>query len=339
MRLLRCAPHELLEREYDELARERNEGIRVAYVAATRARDLLVIPGVGDEPLEGWLSPLSKAIYPHRSNWRKSTTLAGFDFGDATVTHRPSEYDRMGEFSVRPGVVTPECGEHTVVWWDPRKLALDIEGGLGFEQKQREVLAADGGESLARYRTWSDARAEIIEHGAKPSLDIFLASQAIDAPPGSEIPLEIAMAERAGSRPGGRRFGTLVHMTLRDATLDADRSTIAKVAALNARIIGATDEERAAAESAVVATLAHPVLARARAAERVYREYPIVLKLDDGRLLDGVIDLAFREGGECVVVDFKTDDGLETYANQVRWYAYALAKLTGNRARACLLGV
>jgi ATP-dependent exoDNAse (exonuclease V) beta subunit len=128
-------------------------------------------------------------------------------------------------------------------------------------------------------------------------------------------------------------------MTLRDATLDADRSTIAKVAALNARIIGATDEERAAAESAVVATLAHPVLARARAAERVYREYPIVLKLDDGRLLDGVIDLAFREGGEWVVVDFKTDDGLETYANQVRWYAYALAKLTGNRARACLLGV
>ncbi len=33
-----------------EMARDRAEGHRLAYVAATRARDLLVIPGVGDEP-------------------------------------------------------------------------------------------------------------------------------------------------------------------------------------------------------------------------------------------------------------------------------------------------
>src|SRR5437016_13899184 len=109
MLLLGCAPHELLEREHDEWAREWNEVIRVAYVAATRARDLLVIPGVGDEPLEGWLSPLSKAIYPHRSNWRKSAPLAGFDFGDATVTQRPSEYDRMSECTMTPGVVLTMC--------------------------------------------------------------------------------------------------------------------------------------------------------------------------------------------------------------------------------------
>ena len=43
--------------------REQAEGVRVAYVAATRARDLLVIPAVGDEafPDGGWLSPLNKA--------------------------------------------------------------------------------------------------------------------------------------------------------------------------------------------------------------------------------------------------------------------------------------
>ena len=32
------------------MARDRAEGVRVAYVAATRARDLLVIPAVGDDP-------------------------------------------------------------------------------------------------------------------------------------------------------------------------------------------------------------------------------------------------------------------------------------------------
>src|SRR5919205_4573742 len=59
LRLMRCAPHDLADHEVEERGREEAEGVRVAYVAATRARDLLVIPGVGDQPLEGgWLSPL-----------------------------------------------------------------------------------------------------------------------------------------------------------------------------------------------------------------------------------------------------------------------------------------
>ena len=35
-RLLRCAPWELLDHEADEAARERAEGVRVAYVVATQ---------------------------------------------------------------------------------------------------------------------------------------------------------------------------------------------------------------------------------------------------------------------------------------------------------------
>ena len=38
-RLLHCAPKELLENESLELEREKAEGVRVCYVAATRARD------------------------------------------------------------------------------------------------------------------------------------------------------------------------------------------------------------------------------------------------------------------------------------------------------------
>ena len=37
---------------------------RVAYVAATRARDLLVAPVCGDEPIEGWLDALNPVLYP-----------------------------------------------------------------------------------------------------------------------------------------------------------------------------------------------------------------------------------------------------------------------------------
>src|ERR1700682_2236087 len=73
-RLLRCAPWELLDNEAQEAARERAEGVRVAYVAATRARDLLVVPACGDEPFpqDNWLGPLNKALYPSREAWRKA---------------------------------------------------------------------------------------------------------------------------------------------------------------------------------------------------------------------------------------------------------------------------
>ena len=76
MRLLRCAPSELLENEAEEKARELAEGVRVAYVAATRARDLLVVPVCGDEERDGWLSPLNKAVYPPRDQYRERAARA-----------------------------------------------------------------------------------------------------------------------------------------------------------------------------------------------------------------------------------------------------------------------
>ena len=44
MRIAGCAPIDLAMHEEEELAREREEADRVLYVAATRARDLLVVP-------------------------------------------------------------------------------------------------------------------------------------------------------------------------------------------------------------------------------------------------------------------------------------------------------
>jgi len=350
-RLLRCAPRELAQNEPRESAREHAEGIRVAYVAATRARDLLVIPAIGDEAFEGWLSPLNKAIYPSRANWRKSAKAPGCpEFGPASVVTRPLEYDREDEFSVKPGLVQPEHGTHEVIWWDPSKLALDVDASPGLRLK--ELLEEDDGASLAEYREWQRERAELIESGAQPQFRIMLASEALLTPPLAEspadfIPVEIMSVARADGRPSGRRFGTLVHAVLRDVALDADGDTIAKLAALNARSLGATAEESAAAESAIKAALKHPLMARARAAERIHREYPVTLKLDGNQLLEGVIDLAFVENGAWTIVDFKTDAEhvsqsqarREQYLRQLQWYGHSLERLTGLRARAYLLEV
>ena len=53
MSLAGWAPAELREHEPLEVARDEAEGVRLAYVAATRARDLLVVSAVGDVPFGG----------------------------------------------------------------------------------------------------------------------------------------------------------------------------------------------------------------------------------------------------------------------------------------------
>ena len=342
-RLLRCAPWELLDHESDEAFRERAEGVRVAYVAATRARDLLVVPAVGDEPfpLEGWLSPLDKALYPARDEWRAAQPAEGCPkFGQVSVRDRPRDYDQMPEASVRPGLIAPQTGTHNVVWWDPFQLRLGAEADYGL--RQEELLKDDGGESAATAPAWREERRATIHAGSQPEFEVFLPSQTSQAPPGAPPPLEYVETMKT-ARPGGRRFGALAHAALRDVALTAAEVAIGKVVEMNARILGATEDETTAACEAVAAALRHSLLERARNAERCHREYPITLRLEGNRLMDGVIDLAFVEDGAWVVVDFKTDadvsDRRRQYERQLQWYAYALTQLTGIPARGVLFGI
>jgi len=92
--------------------------------------------------------------------------------------------------------------------------------------------------------------------------------------------------------------------------------------------------------------LAHPLLRRAAVAARAgrcRRECPVTIRLDDGVLVEGVIDAAFVEDGGWAVVDFKTDveigGRLEEYRRQVGVYAEAVGRATGVRARGVLLRV
>jgi ATP-dependent exoDNAse (exonuclease V) beta subunit len=125
--------------------------------------------------------------------------------------------------------------------------------------------------------------------------------------------------------------------------LDADLPAIRKWTEMNARIIGAPAEEIESATERVQAALRHPLLDRARAAKRKHREYPVMLRADGNRLMEGIIDLAFVEEDAWVVVDFKTDADVsakrDLYQRQLQWYASALSRLTGLPARAYLLAV
>jgi ATP-dependent exoDNAse (exonuclease V) beta subunit len=342
-RLLGAAPWELLEHEEHERTRELAEGVRVAYVAATRARDLLVVPAVGDEEREGWLGPLNKAIYPARGQHRAKAAAAGCpEFaGDRTVLQRPTEHFGQPEDSVRPGLHTPQTGDHQVVWWDPIGLQLDVAPGFGL--RQEDILApepaASAAEGIARYRQWQEERQRTIESGQLPAFRIVSPTEGIEDPPELRS-IVIESVATVAERPGGRRFGTLLHAILRDLDLQGAPDRIAALARVHARLLDAPAEEADAAAAAVEAAWVHPMLARARAAQRCHRELPIHLRLEDGRLLEGVIDLAFIEQDRWIVVDFKSDSGDATrYQRQLQWYLYALSKLTGREAAGHLLRI
>jgi ATP-dependent exoDNAse (exonuclease V) beta subunit len=109
-------------------------------------------------------------------------------------------------------------------------------------------------------------------------------------------------------------------------------------------MLGAADDEMDAAESLVRRLLDHPWMERARRAMaegRCYREAPVTYRCDDGTLIEGTVDLAFDTGDEMVVIDFKTDRPDEMlrarYLRQVGWYAAAVARATGKRARGVLM--
>jgi ATP-dependent exoDNAse (exonuclease V) beta subunit len=336
LRLMRCAPWELADHDAAERAREEAEGVRVAYVAATRARDLLVIPAVGDQPQGGWLSPLNKAIYPPLARYRGGVPAPGCPVvGDRTVL--PSGNSREGGESIRPGAHAPEQGDHTVVWWDPAVLKLEADARQGLTN--HEILAGTSRASSDAYRQWREDRGLTLDRGTTPTLEIANPTDMPDAPAGTWV--ELLKTGAPADRPYGPRFGTLVHAILREAVRNP--AALDRIAEAHGRTCGASDPELAAARTAAKAALDHPLIARARASARCLREVPVTLRLDEGHIMEGNIDLAFEEDGAWHVVDYKTDAPtgarLAQYERQVGWYGAALARITGRPVRCHLLSV
>jgi ATP-dependent exoDNAse (exonuclease V) beta subunit len=115
-------PYDLRIQGQLEVARDRAEGERLAYVAATRARDVLVVPAVGDEIYEGgWLDPLMPAIYPPLDRRRHPSSAPGcpaFPSKDTVLT-RP-EGDPATATTVAPGMFEFDVPAPLSAVHDPR---------------------------------------------------------------------------------------------------------------------------------------------------------------------------------------------------------------------------
>jgi ATP-dependent helicase/nuclease subunit A len=387
MPLAGCTPADLLDHESVEIGRDAAEGVRLAYVAATRARDVLVVPAVGDGEYDGWFATLNRAIYPPPEARRSPHPAPGCPpFGHDSVRTRPDGEPPRAD-TVRPGLhampgsrlqapgsrpgLAPGAGPapgpgagspepetrapetaYSVVWWSPTALALDADPPFGL--RREDLIAKDAGAAVVAdgrtaYDTWALERATAIATGSAPSVIVRTISEFAHAgewPTGIiELPqVDVVELTRVGERPKGRRFGTLVHAVLATAPLDADTALLEALATLEGRILGAPASEVTAAAALAVRVLAHPILAAARTAGAngaCRREVPLTLTLSDGRLLEGVVDLAFERAGEWTVVDFKTDENprheLEAYSRQVALYAAALERATATKPRGLVL--
>ncbi len=343
-RILNCSPWDLLDHEPEEHARDEAEGVRVAYVASTRARDLLVVCAVGDEQREGWLKPLNKALYPSRAGWRVSTAAVRCpEFGETTVLKRPVDFDGSAEMSVRPGLHQPEQGEHSVVWWDPAMFQFNVEPSFGLRQEEvlQEKPVDRAMDSVASYESWKNSRQSTLSAGIQPSFEVFVATEGLEPPAGYADAVRVTRVTRKGPRARGPRFGSLVHLVLRDIAYDASPETVSRIAATHGRLVAATEEEIESATDAVAGCLKHPLIDLALKAGTVHRELPIVIKTDTGAMLDAVIDLAFEDASGWTVVDFKTDaedaQRLIRYRRQVGWYVRGLEVIKQQRPVGWLL--
>jgi ATP-dependent exoDNAse (exonuclease V) beta subunit len=357
-RLAGCTPIELLEHAASVREEDRAEELRVAYVAATRARDLMVVPVFGDALRDGWFDVLHDAVYPERGSWRAAEIAPRTPpFRDDSVRKRPARVEARPDECVKPGL--HRVLGNDLVWWDPNVLELDVPslGGLG----QMELLRASDERSVSddvarAHQSWRERLDATVALGKRASvtarsITALAASSLSPTAPGPEVRWEQVDIAREG-RPSGARFGTLVHMVLAELPIGAAPADVEVLASAAARAIAATNGERDAARDAVVAALANPLWCRAGAAHRrgdLRREEPVMFRLEDGTIAEGVIDLAFREqdgeGARWFVVDFKSDgptaDATRAahYAAQVGLYCRAVTAATGAPAEGILLWV
>ena len=356
VKLAGWAPRELLDHAAEEHARDVAEGVRVAYVAATRARDLLVVPVIGDDTTPGtgpqmavewWVAPLHPAMYPPEERRRKPSLARQCPkFGIDSVLVRP-DGDPADDTNVRPGAHGFGFGNkaYGVVWWDPRVLELGKAPSFSLRQEHllKEVDTNVVEQDVRSYTSWSDQHRKTLDTGRRPTLNVLTASERARGEPKFEVG-DVNLVEIAvGPRPFGPRFGSLVHVVLATCPLDGEVEQIRSSAQLHGRILGAPAEEIEAAATTVGAALRHPLMERARkaaASAACYREIPVTLCDDDDSLVEGLADLVFRENGTWIVVDFKTDQELagsmERYRRQVSIYATAISKATSSRSEAFL---
>jgi ATP-dependent helicase/nuclease subunit A len=331
-RLLGCAPQDLLDNMDKEDRAEREEAVRLAYVAATRARDLLVVSAVGDisfvkkqEFFEAsWLFPLYPSLYPSEDRWRVGR-------GVSVLEAPPECGDNM---FLAPGTHYGREGGSEVVWFDPKLLNLSLVSDGGIEKES--LLKGTDPAGVQRYRDWQALRKARIESGSRPAFHVIEATKARGLKLPEPTSILVPMPRQVSN---ARRFGRLVHKLMEAVTLPLQTEALRVLADYHVRGHGCTTGDAEMATNVVLSLFGHDLLRTAASAQVSYRELPISVKLDDGRLVEGRADLVYFDGESWTVVDYKTGETGSDEKRQVALYAHALQIAKKQPVRAIILEI
>lgn len=299
-----------LEREVWRATAERR---RLFYVAATRARDRLVI-----------------------SNFEKATkTVRTGDEAKSFADDLREDPAYQGQATDCSIVVDVTTLRSPIESEEPLRLKLDLEG---------EPPAASAAVIATRTRFAEHKRAQ----WETVSLELRRERPEAAFTAMGEAPYKEALYKEAPSKSAGTsrgtQFGTLVHRVLERTDLGAatppDRNRIAAVAL----DLGATDSEIDATAQLLAANWSSPFFGELRGARRRLAELPFAF-LEGAKVEEGAIDLVAEfADGSLWIVDWKTDDvqadavaaRFEQYLGQASRYRRAVESALGRPvARVC----
>ena len=333
---------------------------RVLYVAATRARDRLILTACVDDPVKTVRKALDfpeKCLYDDddRAGWLLGSLSGSRQLAEAaeSIGVLPTEpygkraYEDLPFVELSVSVVPPSEGERT---------AEDepSDNGIDFEPDAADMAwLADVKNELAERARASASFAGLppkltvsqLKHGLLEYEDMETATA--DARQLRTSPLFTEDGETAaGSEKGTAmhqflQFADYAHCETAGAEAEADRLT--EEGYITRKQAGLLDIPT------LDAFFRTPLYARIRSSEEVNRELRFNLRVaaedvvknapqsDDFVLVQGVIDCFFKNpDGSYTVVDFKTDrvgkDGekvlVERYRQQLRYYARAVCEIT-----------
>jgi len=351
---------------------DRQEAVRVLYVAATRARDHLVVcghhvPATGEGTLGQRLYQAAQAARERRPGlWQAIDPTEGSTGAGAEVASPPLAPVRLsGRRRVR---------ERASAQGSLFDVSAIVGSGAGIVAQRFARLAS----SPEEWHAWRDERDELLGRVRRPrsiratelaglaellDLDVTVAAAgplsarraASDWQDAATWTMVDAANEDAPQRRGraGTQLGRAVHATLQSIGQESAGKVAAglgigpelrQLAEAQARTerIGdrAGDVERLAA-----AALSSPTVQAAFASRSLHREVYVATTIG-GVVLDGYVDLCFEQDGGLVVVDYKTDivrdraevaASAEHYWLQAAAYALALQDATDLDVRRCVL--
>lgn len=334
-----------VQRELDEKA----ERARLLYVAMTRARERLIMVGCCKEnQREVWTLPQSDyAVWNARS------------MTDWVMQAIPQDMHNLS--TTDPQRATPW---NTRLWSDLTGVAVDNNVDKPeYQSCLHQLLSTPPQEDFSAWERTEETQHQPLKTSVsaiakkvatEDPLPITAAEEDPDTKREEEVIVSPLRLSELPSRPAfleekhltGAERGTLMHRALSIIPLEKLRGAKNLYGAVKQAVHDMADREIFTYQEVMLLYIKglaeffqSELGQRMLKSNNIRREWAFNLLMEEGSLLQGVIDCAFMDDGAWVLVDYKTDRiedeeaFIQQYKLQIDWYAKALEKITGKQVK------